>query len=230
MKLGPVKRVKLYEQVVSSFREKFEAGELKPGDRIPAERDLVDQLGVSRAVLREALRVMEVKGVLETVPGEGRVFAGSSMIDLERINDQVRQSAVLEVLDARQGIECRTAELAAARATPMDIRLMRSFVPEANTVIDEPGANFEMNRNFHLAVAAAAQNAVLHEVLRMLLNLRGDIHRTDLLNAAAYQQTFREHLSLVDAIEQGNADEARELMRLHLEHTKDAIRRTAPVP
>jgi GntR family transcriptional repressor for pyruvate dehydrogenase complex len=94
--------------------------------------------------------------------------------------------------------------------------------------IDEARSNFETNRNFHLAVAAAAQNAVLDEILRMLLNLRGDIHRTDLLDAAAYQETFREHSGLVDAIEQGNADEARELMRLHIEHTKDAIRKATP--
>jgi GntR family transcriptional repressor for pyruvate dehydrogenase complex len=224
MRLGPIRRVKLYEQVVSIFRDRFETGDLKPGDRVPPERELVDQLGVSRAVLREALRVMEVKGILENVPGEGRVFVNNDFMHLERINDQLRQSAVLEVLDARMGVECRTVELAAERATAKEIKAIRSFIRPRGPSIIEPRDNFDANGNFHLAIAAAAKNAVLHALLRMLLILRGDVHRIDLLNAAAYEKSFRDHEGIAKAIEKGSANEARELMRLHIESTKAIVR------
>ncbi len=223
MKLSPIRRVKLYEQIVSIFREKAARGELKPGDKMPPERDLVEQLGVSRAVLREALRVMEVRGVLETVPGEGRIFAGNGSLDLEQISERVRESAVLEVLDAREAVECKAAELAALHATAGDISRIKAIARKADLAIEKQKDSYEANSAFHLAVGAASHNAVLHSLLELLLNLRADIHRTDLLNKEQYIDSFKEHSEIVAAIERRAPASARELMRQHISKTRGAI-------
>ncbi len=223
MKLDPIRPVRLFEQIVSRFQEMADTGELKPGDRLPSERDLVEQLGVSRAVLREALRVMEVQGMLESLPGEGRVFAQRVSLQLDEMTDRVQASAVLEVMDARAALECKIVELAAERATPDDIRQLREMIRLVEDESNSEGYTYEWNSRFHLMLAAAARNAVLYELLNLLLQLRADLHRKDLLDQDTLKDIATDHLEIVEAIEDRNQVRARDLMQRHVSRTKNAI-------
>ncbi len=225
MKLSPIRPVRLYEQIVARFKQMADVGELKPGDWLPSERLLVEQLGVSRAVLLEALRVMEVQGMLETLPGEGRVFARSGLAQLGQVTNRVLESAVLEVLDAREALECKIVELATERATLDDIMQLKALINLAEDDHNTQGYTYEWNSRFHLAIAAAARNAVLYELLNLLLQLRADLHRKDLLSQDELKEIATGHLQIVEAIENRDVSSARDLIRRHITQTKEAVTR-----
>ena len=225
MKLTPIKRVQLFDQIVALFVEKAKLGELKPGDKLPPERDLVGQLGIGRQALREALRVLEARGILENIPGEGRVFLGDEPAAPARIAERLRKSTVLDILEARSAIEARIAELAALRADEKNVARLRELVARDNEAGSRESYSYGMNSDFHLEIALASGNLILHEMLKLLLTMRTDVSATDLLTQEQYGHTFAEHTSIVDAIAKGDASRAASLMRGHVDGTRELIQR-----
>lgn len=217
MKFGKIQQIRLHEQIIKRFHEMADAGELRAGDRLPPERDLLKQLGVSRQVLREALTVMEAQGSITTTPGGGRVFAGKVGGDVAALVETLRESALLEILVAREAIECKTAELAAEHATEHDIAGLRALL----AAIGPTSYSYVWNSEFHLAIAECGKNGLLHSLLSVLLDARRDVLEHDFLTRQQLERLFSDHEGLVDAIEAGDAERAREAMRAHLRLTQN---------
>ena len=219
MKFERVHHVRLHEQIVSRFVEMAEAGALKPDDRLPPERELLNQLGVSRQALREALTVMESKGMISTTPGGGRVFLGQGTLDAEALYSALQDSALFEILTAREAIECKTAELAALHATDNELEGLRHRLTE----LGSDSYSVEWNYGFHLAIAEASHNTVLHNLLQLLIQARHDVHGPDYLTLDQLAALFDQHASVLDAIESRNGDAARDAMRRHIVNTREAF-------
>jgi DNA-binding FadR family transcriptional regulator len=219
MKFERVQQVRLHEQIVSRFNEMAEAGHLHPGDRLPPERELLGQFGVSRQVLREALTVMESQGMISTTPGGGRVFKGRMVGDIGAFVESLKDSALFEILDAREAIECKVVELAARHATLEVIEGLRGRLRS----LQESSYTFEWNYGFHLAIAEASGNTVLHNLLQLLLQARREIHQQDYLTREQLARLFGDHEAILDAIEARDSHRARELMRAHIETTRVAF-------
>ena len=128
MTFTKVKYRRLYEDIVTQIREKIMSGEYQPGDRLPTEREIIDSLGVSKASLREAFRVLEAEGLIISKQGGGRFVRAAraeSFFRIVGVIGPLERSQILDLLEARETIECKTAELAAKKATSEDIMALK---------------------------------------------------------------------------------------------------------
>lgn len=221
VKFERVQQVRLHEQIISRFNEMADAGHLTAGDRLPPERELLQQLGVSRQVLREALTVMESQGMVSTTPGGGRIFRGRMLGDIGAFIDSLKESALFEILDARESIECKIAELAAKNASTKAIDNLR----ERLRSLQRSSYTFEWNYDFHLAIAEASGNSVLHNLLQLLLQARREIYQQDYLTHEQLEHLFEDHAAIIDAIESRDAEEARSRMLQHIATTRVAFQK-----
>lgn len=219
MKFARVQQVRLHEQIIARFNEMAEDGQLSPGDRLPPERELLAQLGVSRQVLREALTVMEAQGMLTTTPGGGRVFNGRAPGDVGALVEALKASALFEILDAREAIESKSAELAAVNASQDDVADLRRRVAS----LEVGRYSFEWNYEFHLAIAEVSGNQILHNLLQLLLHARREVQQHEYLSQEQLSQLFAEHTALIDAIATRDPTAARLAMANHFATTRSAF-------
>jgi DNA-binding FadR family transcriptional regulator len=192
-----------------------------PGDRLPPERELSEHLGVSRATVREAMRVLQAKGCVESRRGtKGGWFVSAPGVSLSRLRRQLRDAApaMEDILDFRVAVDGAAARLAAARRTTAAIEQMQSAVEEMRHSRDVPGFR-RADTAFHLAVAAAARNPMLYEAVvdaRSTMFFLVDAIGFDVL----LENSLRAHERIHDAIARADACEAERAAIEHVETTR----------
>lgn len=210
-----IQHERLYERVLEQVKRLIEQGNLKPGDRLPSERELATRIGLSRASLREAFRVLEVQGIVESKPGGGRYIrrapAGLTVGDPSSLVDVLRRATVLDFLDAREVMEPGIVALAVQRATEADLEAIRQAL-SAGTTPDHLGAD----QSFHLKVAGASHNVVFYQSLKLYLTLLRDFRARTLERKNGAREMHLEHEAIYLGIKERNADKAVEAMKRHL--------------
>lgn len=218
MPLEAVEARRLYRQVADQLRSLIDSGEYAVGSRLPTERELAEQLKVSRPTVREALIALEVEGRLRI-----RVGSGIYVIEPAAIAAPATASVIegpFELLRAREFLESAIAEEAARVATKDDVaRIDASLVAMEN--VEHPGeASMVHDRAFHVAIAGSLGNAVLVRVVGELFDQRLNPYFTQLAHYFESPGTWRtaldEHRAVRDAIAAHDPDTAREAMRNHL--------------
>lgn len=210
------KRRKAYEQVAQAIREQVFSGSLSEGQRLPSEREMAEQFGVSRVVIREAIRTLELAGILRVQKGAGGGTFVSTNYDKPlstSLENLLAGKAIsLENLfELRLLLEAPAAEKAALRATPEDLASLEEIVALSDKVSDDSEALRAANLEFHRRLAALADNpllAVLCETVIAILvaSLEGQ------LNMETSQAVLGYHKRIVAAIKAGQAKEARKLV------------------
>ncbi len=178
--LTPVRRRRLYEDVVQQLQSLISSGRLEPGDQLPAERALADQLAVSRTSVREALRILEARGMLEARPGQGLFVRGRRTEEIVSILAAylVRErESFLEVLDVREALERKAAERAAILATSKDIDALKAAVIAMQEEVLEGRLPLDSDTDFHRALAIASRNEVLRQMLDTVMVLMSQRRR-----------------------------------------------------
>jgi GntR family transcriptional repressor for pyruvate dehydrogenase complex len=222
---GPFNRVEsvaAYETVVQEVRRLIHLGELLPGDALPPERVLAEQLGVARATLREAIRVLQGEGVVR-LEGKGssrRTVVLPSRETIEELQDRLRKDldGLMEIYDLRAAVEPAAAGLAAGRRTHDDVARMRSAIDDlANST--SIATFFRADSAFHSAVAVAARNS---RFLPIIEETRAALYRaTDVLeHDAALARSVRDHRGVLRSIEREDASRAEAAMRRHIEFAR----------
>lgn len=215
-----------YAGVVDHLRREISLGRILPGERLPPERKLAEQLGVARETLRQALRVLEGSGHITVTRGTagGAVVQDSAPNpDLVLHELRARRDELFALVEFRAAIESESASLAAGRRTDADLAAME----EAQEHLSASANKDESRRadtEFHLAVAAAARNAHLSwaiEDARAAMFDPVDLASFDFVMESSHTQ----HQRVIDAIRSGDASEAAAAMRDHLEHTRDEIQK-----
>jgi GntR family transcriptional regulator, uxu operon transcriptional repressor len=209
---------RLYRKIAKQLSELIAAGEFPPGERLPAERELAEKMGVSRPSVREALIALEIEGKVEVRVGSG-VYVKEASAQPQLAESQHGEGP-FELIEARITIEGETAAHAAQLATEEEIAAIAAAVAELRRLDAAGEATDPADRAFHLAIAAATHNGPLTSVVEMLWDQgRGQMwslmerhFQTKALRAA----TLRDHQAILDAIVSGNAEGAREAMRRHL--------------
>jgi len=208
----PVRRPNsLTDRVVSRIQSLVESAQLKVGDRLPPERELAARLGISRAALREAVKVLEERGALVVRHGRG-IFVGDDIADALRRSLVDREMTLSELYAMREVLEAPAAAWAAASATEAEIATLEDTLrvldagPKQPLDIDRLG---QLDAAFHLSLVRAAKNqfllrteGVLQEMLRMAME-------TTLTIPGRLAISTREHRAIVLAIRRQNPDEAR---------------------
>lgn len=220
MPLQTVEVRRLYRQIADQLRVLIDSGEIAAGSRLPAERDLATQLGVSRPTVREALIALEVEGLIEVRMGSG-IYAATPVHAVERVVAE----APLETLRARELIE---SELAARAALSGGAALLQGL-DEALQLMQEDVDSGQVptrgDRLFHVRIAQAAENSVLLRIVGELFEERhnplGRQLGTHFETADNWAQAVAEHRAVLCAIRQGSAELARQAMREHLRNSHD---------
>lgn len=224
-----------FEKVFAFLRGRLLAGSLKPGDRLLPERDLAAHLGVSRPVVREALRALTMLGIVEIRDRVGTVVRRP---DITVLNDfftlAVAQSADLidDVMQARIAIECQAIRLAAERATVADLERLRAALDRIEPTIDDPESGARADYEFHRCIVAAAWSetlAVLYDAMAEVL-MRSHAGRRRTLESFGAMRTYliEDHRRLFDAVVSRDPERADRVLRDHFA-IGDEFRRQAAV-
>lgn len=204
----------LSDQVSRKILARIAAGDLRAGDQLPSQRDLAQRLGVGLAVVREAIQQLQACGVLSAEHGNGTLVCPirwSALIHNPSLFElAVQQIGVIHLWEARRLIEGQIARLAAMRAGPADLAAMRAVMAHADPLPLSYDQSQELNREFHLALARAAQNPVLEDQLAPLLDVRmkGAAQHFDPEIAARTWQAHRDILAAVASADPNAAEAA----------------------
>ena len=222
-----------YDKVFSFLREQLVTGQLKEGDRLRSERELSLMLGVSRPILREALRALSMVGVIDIRHGVGSVI---STPDLSVLGEfftfalAQRSDAVDDVMEGRIAVECQAARLASSRAKLNDVEALRAAADRIAETIDDPVAGAEADYEFHSALVRASGSETLVAVYGAIADLihRSHLERRALVGADAETKTviINDHYNILKALADQDPDRAEAVVRRHFEIGKE-IRRGA---
>jgi GntR family transcriptional repressor for pyruvate dehydrogenase complex len=215
-----VRTSRLFEQIVQQVEDSILKGQLKPGDQLPAERDLAQSFGVSRTAVREAVKTLREKGLVEAYSGRGTfVTNGTSQAMRQSLDLMIRinpQEGSANLAELRQVLEPEIAGLAAERIEEQLMTTMREAVAVMDRNLHDPGAYVEADLDFHLALAEAAGNplilSLLDSIVGLLREQRSRIFRVD----GGPERGQFHHKKILAAIERRNPEAAREAMRAHL--------------
>jgi GntR family transcriptional repressor for pyruvate dehydrogenase complex len=217
---GGAPSTRLYRHVIDVLRAEIEGAVLRPGDRLPSEKRLVERFNVSRLTIREAVIGLEILGLVEPRHGSG-VFVRSSRVTQAAPTGGLDIGPV-ELIEARRIVEVQTAALAALEATDEQIAAMRDILADMDKEERAEGnAEWIADRDFHLAIARASQNAVLAMMVEAMWDLRrrSPLSHEMLERIARAGQTPRiaDHHRILEAIEKRDPTAARRAMRAHLD-------------
>ncbi len=219
MPIQTVDTDRLYRKIARQLSDLIAAGEFAPGQRLPAERELAQQLGVSRPSVREALIALEIEGKVEVRVGAGVFVVAPRPSSVPP--DQDEGEGPFELLGARRVIEGETAAWAAREATPAEVAAIRDTVERLAAVPQgDPGTD-PIDRDFHIAIARATHNDAMVWVVQMLWDHgRGAMWRQmekHFQTPALRSATVKDHRAICKAIEAHDAGKARAAMHRHLQ-------------
>jgi len=216
---------RLYEQVIHILKKNVENGEFIIGEKLPSERDLAKDMGVSRGTLRDAFRVLESQGIIETIPGGGRILKKDIQNSLgigQKFIDQIRKAAILELIEAREIIEVGMVELICKNATDEELLELKSIVERLDNDCAEEQSNDFI---FHYSLAKCSKNNVLINFMELNLNI---IKEAQVINFSKKQyrnEAQEEHSQILKALINRDVDSAKEAMKNHFINIKKRIGR-----
>ncbi len=171
--LNPIKTTKVYEQVIEQIKGMIADGTLKKGDKLPSERELVEQLQVSRTSIREALRAMEIIGLIECKQGGGnfvREDFKNNLFEPLSIMFMLEKGNPMEIIEVRRIIEVETAALAAERITQEELDSLEKIVEQLKQSMNEDDA-VKIDKRFHYEIAQASKNKLIITLLNAISSL-----------------------------------------------------------
>jgi GntR family transcriptional regulator, transcriptional repressor for pyruvate dehydrogenase complex len=218
--IEPIKRVKLYEEVAARIRDLIAEGELRPGQALPSERKLAEQFKVGRAVIREAIRQLEVSGLVESRHGGGNYVREITVEHLVApIASVLNGMSHLreELMDARLFFEPQIAQAAAAHATPEDLQLLKDVIrrQEERTANGQSGA--QEDAEFHDLLARATHNTVVERVMEVIDNLLEDSRARYFRSVERSKVSLEGNRRILEAVQNHDREGAQKAMVDHLE-------------
>ncbi len=225
----PIRQARASGEIVAQIERAIFGGQLAPGDRLQSERELAEQFGVSRITVRDALRVLEARGLVRVKVGaSGGAFVSETNLDqvAESISTMIRlkRMTLSELAEARTVVEAATAELAAQRADHAAVTQITATVESGRRVVRERDSHLMASMDFHVAVARAAGNEVLYATVRAYHELIVGALR-DMRDPRSARATQKYHEEILDAIRKRDADAARAAMLEHLAEFEKRLRK-----
>jgi GntR family transcriptional repressor for pyruvate dehydrogenase complex len=223
----PIKQEKISSKIVLQIKKLILDGNLKPGDPLPPERELMKLLSVSRPSIREALKSLVGMGFLETTQGNRTIVRSLMSARMADPLDQLLKddfSIVFEIIEVRKALEAWNAFHAARRATPADIERLEGYVEAMRINLEENGQYLEKeDADFHLTLAEATHNKVQTHIMFTIYDILKksigkyymDIDRSFI---------YRQHLGIVEAVKARDSEKARLNILKHLDYVESKIK------
>ncbi len=227
MKFREIIPVRLYESVIEQIMNLIKNNKLKPGDKLPPERELAERLSISRGSLREAFRVLESRGIIKSKPGGGRYIREirkNGHNNTENIILSLEKSSILELLEAREIFEVKIVKLAAQKATAEDIELIEEALNKMNEGEElKDDKKMESDTEFHLAIARASHNFVFVNIIKLHLDLLKETREKTQQIPGRREKRWHEHQVILQAIKEHDSKRAGEAMLKHLRNVREAM-------
>jgi len=224
-----IERRSVPEEIIHRIRELVDSGVLAKGSKLPGERDLAKQLGVSRPSLREALRALSLLGILENRPGYGTYLTNTTEhwpSEPFQILFSIKKGAILEIFEVRKALEGAVASMAAVRRSEEDIQVMDRALAGMRDHLNDPEEYDRAELEFHMAVIEAAGNTVIADLMLNLYNLLR-IRRSGLLQRQSpgdRRKDFHAHELIHERIQAGDPDGASRAILDHLIKFEERLR------
>ena len=215
----PIKKAKVYEEIVAKIKDMVEKGRFKSGDQLPVERELAEVFRVSRSSVREALRSLESQGFIESRQGDGTYIARQPAESLVRPLASViltEKDDQMELFEMRRMIEPDLAYLAAERATEEEIAMMEKVLTLQQEQIDRGDFETDVDRNFHYIMARAARNKALLRITDNIIDLLAESRDQYLQVEGRPQKSVLRHREVLEAIRARDPERAEKCMLEHL--------------
>jgi DNA-binding FadR family transcriptional regulator len=226
-----IQRRKLYHEVLDRLMERIRSGEIPPGGHLPSERELMEQYGVGRPAVREALQAMERSGIVEIAHGErarvvvptaeqliGQIAGGAAHL-LRMQPDMLRH-----LKEARVFLETGTARMAAERATEEQIARLQLRIAQHRASMVNLEEFIERDMAFHREIADISGNPIFPSIVESMFRWAREYYQTMVRAPGAEELTLSEHQRIVDAIARHDGDAAAEAMRAHLDRANELYR------
>ncbi|EHQ88164.1 FadR/GntR family transcriptional regulator [Desulfosporosinus youngiae] len=223
MILKPIRTRKIYEQIVDQIGQLVAQGHLKPGDRLPSERELVERFQVSRASIREAISALEMMGLIEVRSGEGTYIR---QVNIESVVTPlawmlfIEKDTDLELYETRKILEVQAAGLAAERAEEDEISDMFEALEIMRKDLELQHLGEDADHHFHYAIARATHNKILFQLMNTLSDTMKKSLKSSRSKLYEHKDTpeklFNEHVGIYEAIKNHDAAKAQKLMLDHL--------------
>lgn len=215
---------KVYEMVFQKLQQDILARSYEIGDKLPSERELAVTYQVSRNSIREAIRLLELKNLVEIKHGDGTFIKNRSLqttkTDLINTLLNTDKTSLYEMLEVRFILESQCAYFAALRANTQDFEQLASALEMMKAAADDETLGIQADLNFHLAIAKATHNQVLVDLIASLVpHMRNTIEVTRkyrLAEKTNISRTFDEHKEIYLAISRGDSEQAKTLMEKHI--------------
>ncbi|MCP4212673.1 MAG: FadR family transcriptional regulator [Halieaceae bacterium] len=221
---------RLYERVADKILLLIQDEVWQPGDKIPPERELAQGFGVSRTVVREAVKVLEAQGVLESATGSGvYVRAADSSVVSKSIHTYLQllsqDDVEIRVAEIRRVLEVEIAALAALRATPEQRRELQAICAEMRRYANSARTLAELDFRLHLTLARSTQNDLFELLLTPLMEQLHDyyLYVWDSYGERPPDKVFAQHEVLVQAVMAGDAAAARQAMSDHVAYSSEVL-------
>jgi len=226
--LPNIKSPNLKTQVYELLLNMIVDGKYKDNDMLPPERVLCEELGVSRTVVREAVKSLETRGILTVLHGKGIKVNPSTSHDVSNafmlfLRRQNKEVSLKDLLEVRYSIETEIARYAAQKAQPRDIEKLEEILNRMKLVIDKMGDFVDIDLEYHLQLAYTCRNIVFITIMEALvIPLRKS--REETVSPEDNVQSFDEHLAIFNAIRNHDMEGARNNMVKHLRHVEEVLR------
>ncbi|MCM3269045.1 FadR/GntR family transcriptional regulator [Paenibacillus elgii] len=225
MTIKKIKYHRVYEDVIEQIENIILEGNLAPGDVLPTERELAQAFGISRGTLREAFRILEREGLIETRPGGGRFLSKnlSKAEDTKRILENIERATIIELLEAREIFETGIVELAAMRATEQDIAEIESALERWGTIDRNSEDPVNPDQAFHLSIAKATHNVVLVNLIDLHMDLLQKTLTKTVDIPGRKSEVYKEHYAILQAIKEKDPAKAKAALLHHLQQVKQNV-------
>ncbi len=224
---------RISDEICEQIAHLILSGKLKPGDKLPPERELAQKLGVSRPVLREAISRLIAKGYLEIIQGSGTYVRSSiadGILEESAFQDFLRKGVGIlpEVVEVRKILETWAAAAAAKRATSEELDQMREYLSEFEEAAKKGRLAHVADANFHLAIAYASHNVLLMHLMDSIYNLiekvTYEVGLKIYRDPDAYMKLFNQHRAIYDAVASKDPELAYVRMMEHMIYVERCIR------
>ena len=225
----PIQSVRVFEQIAVQIEKRILAGELRSGDRLPTERELAEQFQVSRTAVREAMKILAQKGLVDMRPGRGTIVIDGSHEAMQDSIGLVMKLKLGEVggsdslVEVRGILETEIAALGAARATEKEIAAMREAIEVMDESLDDADAFIAADNRFHEALAQATQNALIIILVKSIVNLLSEQRKQVFQVEGGPQRGQVHHKRILDNLMRRDPDAARTAMRSHLRQVREDV-------
>jgi GntR family transcriptional regulator, transcriptional repressor for pyruvate dehydrogenase complex len=220
-----VRTSRLYEQIVQQIEDSILKGTLKAGDQLPSERELAQRFGVSRTAVREAVKALREKGLVEAYSGRGTFITNGTSQAMRQSLDWMMRIGQAEgsshLAEMRAILEPEIAALAAIRREEQHLAAMRDAFEVMDGARQDPVAFIEADLDFHLALAEAAANPLILSLIDSIVGLLREQRMRIFYVEGGPERGQYHHKRILDAVELRDAEKARTAMRAHLQQVRE---------